>query len=332
MTEPAARLAVLVPCRDEAPTIARVVADFQRALPGAVVYVYDNASTDDTAQRAREAGAVVRREHRPGKGNVVRRMFADIDADIYVLVDGDGTYDAGAAPEMITMLVEDQFDMVVGVRRENVPDGDSAAYRNGHRLGNVFFSRLLRALFGGVFADVFSGYRVMSRRLVKSFPVASAGFEIETELTAHALDVRAACAELETDYRSRPEGSASKLRTWRDGWRIMLAALVFYKELRPFRFFGLVALALTVVALALGIPVFIDFLDSGLVRQFPTAILAAAIQVAAVVALTSGIMLDSIGRGRRETKMLTYLSLPSAADLVLPAMTERPQLKIARGP
>ncbi|HET7408053.1 MAG TPA: glycosyltransferase [Mycobacteriales bacterium] len=328
MTDTAARVAVLVPCRDEAATVAQVVFDFQHALPGAVVYVYDNASADDTGARAKAAGAVVRREMRPGKGTVVRRMFADIDADIYVLVDGDGTYDADAAPGMIRMLVEDQLDMVVGVRRESEED----AYRNGHRLGNAFFSRLLRMLFGGVFADVFSGYRVMSRRLVKSFPVASGGFEIETELTAHALDVRAACAEMPTVYRSRPEGSESKLRTWRDGWRIMMAAVVFYKELRPFRFFGLVAMLLTALAIALGVPVIAEFVRTGLVPQMPTAILAAAIQVAAVVAGTSGVVLDSIGRGRRETKLLTYLSLPSAADLVVPGVSERPaNLKVAGG-
>lgn len=309
------RIAVLVPCRDEAPTVGRVVEEFRAALPTAEVYVYDNCSTDDTAARAKDAGAVVRRESRAGKGNVVRRMFADLDADVYVLVDGDGTYDAWAAPAMVRALVEDQLDMVVGVRRSAAR---LEAYRAGHAWGNRLFTRLVRSLFGGAFSDVFSGYRVLSRRLVKSFPVLSTGFEIETELTAHALDVRAACAEVDTAYGSRPEQSQSKLRTWNDGTRILLKAIVFYKELRPARFFGWVAALLTAGALALGVPVVADFVQTGLVARVPTAILATAIQIAALVSLTSGVVLDSVGRGRRETKMLSYLALPPPTELSVP--------------
>jgi glycosyltransferase involved in cell wall biosynthesis len=299
-------IAVLVPCRNEEQSVAQVVTDFRAALPTSTIYVYDNCSTDRTADRAREAGAILRVESRPGKGNVVQRMFADVDADIYVLVDGDATYDAAAAPAMVKLLVEDDLDMVVGTRDAESDD----AYRRGHDTGNRLFNRYLRVLFGGEFTDVFSGYRVMTRRFVKSFPCASEGFEIETEITAHAVEINAPCAEFRTHYGARHEDSSSKLHTLRDGARIGLRALLLFKELRPLRFFGFLCLFLTIVAWALGIPVIVEFAETGLVARFPTAILAAAIQIVALVCLTSGIVLDSVRRFRRDTKRLAYLSIP----------------------
>ena len=299
-------MAVLVPCHNEEAAIAAVVSDFEAALPGAAIYVYDNCCTDATADIATRAGAIVRTEKRPGKGNVVRRMFADVDADIYVLVDGDGTYDAAAAPTMVKMLCDDRLDMVIGVR---APVEGHAVYRRGHDWGNRMFNSLLRWLFRGNFTDVFSGYRVMSRRFVKSFPAISEGFEIETEMTAHAVDIDAPCAELSTHYRERHEDSASKLNTYRDGWRIFRKAMILFKEMRPLRFFTIIFAALTALAWGLAIPIIIEFAETSKVPRFPTAILAAAIQIVALVCLSSGIVLDNVGRLRRDVKRLAYLSI-----------------------
>jgi len=301
-------VAVLVPCLNEARSIGRVVHDFQAALPAATIFVYDNNSTDATVEVAAAAGAEVRRETRQGKGHVVRRMFADVDADIYVIVDGDGTYEAASAPAMISRMMVDQLDMVVGRRDATQAEGE--AYRRGHATGNQVFSRILRMFFGGTFTDVFSGYRVMSRRLVKSFPVTSSGFEIETEITAHAVAVEAASAEVDTPYRARHEDSPSKLRTYRDGVRILTTAVRLFKNLRPMRFFSIIAGVLTVVAIALGLPILIEFFRTGLVPRLPTAVLAAAIEIVAFVALSAGLVLEGIHSVRREVRRLAYLAEP----------------------
>ncbi|MPZ74261.1 MAG: glycosyltransferase [Nitriliruptorales bacterium] len=301
------RISVLLPCHNEEHTIGHVVRDFQEALPTATVYVYDNASTDRTAERAQAAGAVVRREPRLGKGTVVCRMFADIDADVYVMADGDGTYDASAAPGMVRLLVHEVLDMVVGCRAPASDGG--AAYPRGHVFGNRLFNRLLKVLFGGVFADVFSGYRVLSRRFVKSFPVRFTGFEIETELTTHTVDIGLPYAEVMTDYRARDLQSKRKLRTVRDGVRIMWAAVMLFKEMRPMRFFTLIAATLTTIAVLLGAVVVRVFLTTGLVLRLPTAVLSAAIQIVAFICLTAGIILDSVTRSRREARRLVYLAL-----------------------
>jgi glycosyltransferase involved in cell wall biosynthesis len=304
------RIAVLVPCKDEANSVARVIHDFRAALPGCSVYVYDNNSTDDTAEIARAAGAIVRAEPSPGKGNVVRRMFADIEADVYVMVDGDGTYEAEAAPSMVRMLFEQSLDMVIGNRVTEVDE----AYRRGHVLGNKFFNWLHQFLFGSSFHDVFSGYRVMSRRLVKSFPTMAPGFEIEAELTAHALDIRAPCAELPTRYVARADDSNSKLRTFRDGIRILIRSLLWYKEMQPARFFGAFFGVFAVAGLVLAIPVIDEFARSGQVPRFPTAILAASLELLAFLFLAAGVILDSIARRHREVKRLHYLQLLSPVE------------------
>lgn len=304
------QLAVLIPCHNEAASITRVVEDFRRELPSATVYVYDNASTDATAERARAAGAVVRAEPTKGKGNVVRRMFADIEADVYVLVDGDGTYDPSAAAVMVKHLLAHKLDMVVGSR---VPiEGNPDVYRKGHTSGNAIMTRLLRALFGGEFTDIFSGYRVLSRRFVKSLPVSSSGFEIETEISTHAVRVRAACSEVRTNYGSRGDDSASKLRTYRDGTRILLTMFRLFEEIRPLLFFGICFGLLTVAALALGIPVVNEYAHSGQVLRFPTAILAVSMQVVAFICLAAGIILRSVGNARDEQRRLVYLQIPPA--------------------
>jgi glycosyltransferase involved in cell wall biosynthesis len=317
------RIAVLVPCRNEERSIAEVVTGFRAALPAAEVYVYDNASTDDTIARALDAGASVGIERRRGKGNVVCRMFADLDADIYVLVDGDGTYDASAAPAMVDLLVRERLDMVVGARTAVGADA-AAAYPRGHMFGNWLFTRLFRMLFGTAFTDVFSGYRIVSRRFVKSFPVRFPGFEIETELAAHTVDIGLPYAEVVTAYRARGEGSERKLRTVRDGFRIAVAAVLLFKEMRPARFFALIALLLTALALALGIPVVNEFIDTGLVLRLPTAVLAASIQIVAFICLTAGLVLDSVCRGRREARRLVYLSLPAIPGPLLDRPAGRP--------
>jgi glycosyltransferase involved in cell wall biosynthesis len=296
-------IAVLVPCHNEAASVATVVHDFQAALPQATVYVYDNRSTDDTAMLARAAGAVVRTEREPGKGNVVRRMFADVEADIYVLVDGDATYEAAAVPGMVARLVGESLDMVVGNR---VADA-TRAYPRGHVLGNRFFNALHRALFGSAFTDVFSGYRVLSRRMVKSFPTMAPAFEIEAELTLHALDIRAPWAEVPTTYRERHEGSSSKLRTFRDGTRILFRSLLLYKEMHPARFFGAFFALFALLGVLLAVPVVEEFARTGQVPRFPTAILAASLELLAAICLVAGVILDSIARRHREVKRLNYL-------------------------
>jgi glycosyltransferase involved in cell wall biosynthesis len=306
------RVAVLVPCLNEQRAVATVVADVRSALPGAAVYVYDNGSSDDTAEVARRAGAVVRHEPVVGKGNVVRRMFADIDADVYVMIDGDDTYDASAAPAMVRSLIDENLDMVVGAR---VSDS-TMAYRRGHVVGNKAFSRLHAFLFGSGFGDVFSGFRVLSRRLVKSFPTTANGFEIEAELSIHALDIKASCKEVPTRYRARGEHSASKLRTFRDGCRILLRSMLLYRELHPARFFGAFFVAFAAAGLVLAVPVLSEFARSGQVPRFPTAILAASLELLAVIVLTCGVILDSIARRHREVKRLHYLQHAAPADLV----------------
>lgn len=303
-----ARVAVVIPCHNEERTIAEVVRGFAQALPEAELFVYDNCSTDATGQQAQTAGAVVRREPRLGKGNVVRRMFADVDAHVYVIVDGDGTYDPGAARTMVDLLLDERLDMVVGCRSP-APD-DDVVYRKGHAFGNVAFTRILRMVFGGDFTDVFSGYRAISRRLVKSFPAQSAGFEIETELSVHAVQLGVPCAEVATTYRSRQCDSISKLRTGRDGVRILLTALGLFRHMRPLQFFGSLFVLLTALAVALGIPVVDEYVRTGLVARFPTAILAAAIQTVAFICLTCGLVLENVVGARKEARRLAYLQIP----------------------
>ena len=303
------RIAVLVPCRNEVVAIAGVVRDFARHLPGATLYVYDNNSTDGTAAAARAAGAVVRRETRPGKGSVVRRMFADVEADIYVLIDGDGTYDAGTAPAMVRLLVEDGLDMVNATR----VDEAAAAYRPGHRLGNAVLSGLVARLFGREITDMLSGYRVFSRRFVKSFPALATGFETETEFTVHALALRMPVGEHPSAYRERAAGSESKLRTVSDGLRILRTIVVLVKEERPLAFFAAAAGLLLALAVLLALPVVATFLRTGLVPRLPTAVLSTGLALLSFLALACGLILDSVARGRREVKRLAYLRLPGVA-------------------
>ena len=300
------RIAVLVPCFNEEAAVATVVRDFRKALPKAEIFVYDNNSSDRTAMVAREAGAEVRSERRQGKGHVVRRMFADIDADIYVLVDGDATYDAASAPRMIEALVSDHLDMVVGLRIDKV----QAAYRTGHRAGNWMLTRFLSSVFGQAFTDILSGYRVFSRRFVKSFPVLSDGFEIETELAVHALELALPVAEIETPYYARPEGSFSKLNTWHDGFRILGTILKLYRSERPLRFFAVIGVVLTLISIGLAIPIIITFVEQGIVPRLPTAVLSMGLMILAMLSLSSGMVLDTVTRGRREMKLLAYLSQP----------------------
>ncbi|WP_310468421.1 glycosyltransferase family 2 protein [Sphingomonas sp.] len=303
------RIAVLLPCYNEEATIAATVAGFRAALPSAAIYVYDNNSRDRTRELAAAAGAIVRSERQQGKGHVVRRMFADIDADIYVMADGDLTYDPKAAPAMAELLVADQLDMVVGTRRHEEKD----AYRGGHVLGNRIFTGLLAGLFGRSFTDIFSGYRLFSRRFVKSFPVLSSGFEIETEISVHALELRMPVGEVETSYAARPEGSESKLSTLGDGWRIFKTILTLYRIERPVLFFGLIGSALMVLAVLLSIPLVMTYLDTGLVPRVPTAILITGLGIVAVLCFFAGLILDTVTRGRREVRRLAYLALPGPA-------------------
>ncbi len=298
-------VAVLIPCHNEALSIARVVASFREVLPDATVFVYDNCSTDDTAARARAAGAVVRAEPWPGKGNVVRRMFADIDADVYLMADGDGTYDAAMAPLMLRRLVAEHLDMVVGTRR----DVFTNAHRAGHGVGNRIFNRAYRGLFGPLFTDIFSGYRVFSRRFVKSFPAMSSGFEIETEMSVQASQLRMPVAEIETRYGEREEGSASKLRTWHDAFRILFTFLVLYKQIRPARFFGYIAGALTLLALGLGYPLLDTYVETHTVPRLPTALLSTGLVLLAAICSIAGLILDSVAAGRLEHKRLVYLRM-----------------------
>jgi glycosyltransferase involved in cell wall biosynthesis len=300
------RVAVLVPCFNEEAAVATVVADFQKALPAAAIYVYDNNSSDRTAAVARDAGASVRSERRQGKGHVVRRMFADIDADIYVLVDGDATYDAPSVSKMIEALKSDHLDMVVGLR----VDQAQAAWRPGHRTGNWLLTSFLAAVFGRAFKDILSGYRVFSRRFVKSFPVLSDGFEIETELSVHALELALPTAEIETPYFARPEGSVSKLNTWRDGFRILLTILKLYRSEKPLRFFAALGILVGLISVSLAIPVFVTYLEQGTVPRLPTAMLSMGLMVVAMLSVSSGLVLDTVTRGRREMKLLAYLAHP----------------------
>jgi glycosyltransferase involved in cell wall biosynthesis len=299
-------VAVLVPCRNEALTVARVVADFSNALPGSCVYVYDNASVDKTAEVARVAGATVRAERVPGKGGVVRRMFAEIEAEIYIVVDGDATYDSTRAPEMVALLVDGNLDVVTGVRDEAA---DSGAYRRGHRAGNRAFNVLLGLLFGNRPADMLSGYRVLSRRFVKSFPADARGFDIETELTVHALEMRLPTTELPTRYSSRPEGSASKLSTWRDGFSILAMMARLFRDVRPLPFFSAFAVVFAAAGLALGTDVVVVFIETGLVPRLPSAVLATGLMLLAALSFACGMILDSVARGRREAKRLAYLAV-----------------------
>lgn len=309
MTAPAEiSVAVLIPCLDEATTIGTVVADFRAALPDATIYVYDNGSRDATAQVATAAGAVVRTVGRRGKGHVVRRMFADVEADLYLLVDGDDTYDAAAAPRLIDRLVRDGLDMVVGTRE---PAGPDHSYRFGHRLGNRLLTSAVAFVFEDEFTDMLSGFRVLSRRFVKSFPALASGFETETELTVHALELRMPTGEEATTYSARPTGSQSKLRTVGDGVRILFTIARLYETERPFAFFSVVGAVLATVSVILAIPLVGTYLDTGLVPRFPTAILAASIMILAFLAITSGIILETVTRGRRELKNLMYLSYPA---------------------
>src|SRR5664279_5686726 len=304
MTTPTMRIAVLVPCFNEEAAVATVVADFRKSLPSAEIFVYDNNSTDRTVAVAREAGAQVRSERRQGKGHVVRRMFANVDADIYLLVDGDATYDAASAPRMIEALISDHLDMVVGLRVDQV----QAAYRPGHRTGNWLLTSFLSQVFGQAFKDILSGYRVFSRRFVKSFPVLSDGFEIETELSVHALELALPVAKVETPYYARPEGSVSKLNTWRDGFKILGTILRLYRSEKPLRFFTVIGAFLVLVSIGLAIPVIITYLEEGLVPRLPTAVLSMGLMIVAVLSVSSGLVLDTVTRGRREMKLLAYLS------------------------
>ena len=301
------RVAVLIPCYNEAAAIAAVVRDFRAALPGARVYVYDNNSTDRTRELAAEAGATVRLETRQGKGHVVCRMFADVDADVYVLVDGDDTYDAASAPKMVERLIAEQLDLVTGVRVSH----SAGAYRPGHVLGNRLLTGLVGSLFENRFSDMLSGYRVFSRRFVKSFPALVAGFEIETAFTIHALELRMPCAELATPYKDRPAGSASKLRTYHDGFRILLTILRLLLEVRPLALLGSCAILSAATSLALAIPLFITYAQTGLVPRQPTAVLSASLMLLAFLSLATGLILDSVTLGRREAKRLAYLDIPA---------------------
>jgi glycosyltransferase involved in cell wall biosynthesis len=307
MTASSLRIAVLVPCYNEEAAVASVVKGFRQALPTAQIYVYDNNSKDRTAEVAREAGAEVRSERRQGKGHVVRRMFADVDADLYVLVDGDATYDAPSAPRMIEKLVSEHLDMVVGLR----VDQEQAAYRRGHRAGNWMLTAFLSSVFGQAFKDILSCYRVFSRRFVKSFPVLSDGFEIETELTVHALELAMPVAEVETPYYARPEGSFSKLNTWGDGFRILRTILKLYRSEKPLRFFMAIGAFLALVSIGLAIPILVVYLETGLVPRLPTAVLSTGLMIVAVLSASSGLVLDTVTRGRREMKLLAYLSQPT---------------------
>ncbi|HEX8485661.1 glycosyltransferase family 2 protein [Sphingomonas sp.] len=300
-------IAVLLPCFNEEAAIAQTVAGFRAALPSARIYVYDNNSTDRTIAVARDAGAIVRCERIQGKGNVVRRMFADVDADIYIMADGDATYDAASAPALVARLLDDQLDMIVGARVSEA----ELAYRRGHRFGNALLTGMLARLFGRSFTDILSGYRVFSRRFVKSFPSLSSGFEIETEISVHALELKMPCAEIATPYFARPEGSASKLSTYGDGWRIGRTIVTLYRIERPLLFFGSIGMALALLAVALAVPLVLTYMQTHLVPRFPTAILVTGLVILAALNLFAGLILDTVVRGRREVRRLAYLAYPA---------------------
>ena len=306
LPSPQPRIAVLLPCYNEEAAIGQTIAGFKKALPGAAIYVYDNNSRDKTVEKAKKAGAIVRTERMQGKGHVVRRMFADVDADVYIMADGDLTYDPKAAPAMVEQLLGEQLDMVVGTRQHEAKE----AYRGGHVLGNRIFTGLLAKLFGRSFSDIFSGYRAFSRRFVKSFPVLSEGFEIETEMSVHALELRMPVGEVITAYGARPEGSESKLSTYRDGWRILKTIGTLYRVERPVLFYGMIGALLVIAAIILAIPLVLTYLDTGLVPRFPTAILVTGMVIVAVLCFFAGLILDTVTRGRREMRRLAYLAQP----------------------
>ena len=304
------RIAVLLPCYNEEAAIGQTVAGFRAALPDATIYVYDNNSRDRTREVAGAAGAVVRAERMQGKGNVVRRMFADVEADVYVMADGDATYDAAAAPELVSRLVGEQLDMVVGARRSEVEE----AYRRGHRFGNRLLTGMLARIFGRTFTDILSGYRVFSRRFVKSFPALSRGFETETEISVHALELAMPVAEVVTAYGARPEGSHSKLSTYRDGWRILRTILHLFRIERPVLFYGGFAALLAAAAVVLAIPLVVTYAQTHLVPRFPTAIFVTGLMIVAVISFAVGLILDTVVRGRREVRRLAYLALPAVGQ------------------
>lgn len=308
LSEP--RIAVLVPCYNEATTIRSVVTRFAAALPQAKIYVYDNNSTDGTAEVARQSGGIVRHEPRQGKGNVIRRMFADTEADIYILVDGDDTYDAGAAPKLVEQLRRNRLDFVNAARRAE----NAAAFRRGHRAGNRLLSAIVELIFGRQFSDMLSGYKIFSRRFVKSFPAVSRGFEIETELAIHALQLRMPSAEVEASYVDRPEGSHSKLRSYRDGTRILLLIARLVKDEKPLMFFGLMGIAFVLAGIALGVPIVIEYFHTGLVPRIPTAILSCGVITIGVLSILAGLILDVITLARHELKRLAYLAVPAFDD------------------
>jgi glycosyltransferase involved in cell wall biosynthesis len=301
------RIAVLLPCYNEEAAIAQTIAGFRAALPDAAIYVYDNNSRDRTIEIARAAGAIVRSERMQGKGHVVRRMFADIDADIYVMADGDATYDAASAPRLIARLAQEQLDMVVGSRVGEAVE----SYRRGHRLGNRMLTGMLARLFGRSFSDILSGYRVFSRRFVKTFPVLSEGFEIETEISVHALELKMPVAEIETPYFARPEGSESKLSTYSDGWRILRTIVTLYRVERPMLFFGVIGAVFAALAVILAVPLIVTYMQTHLVPRFPTAILATGLMILAFLNGFAGLILDTVVRGRREVRRLAYLAHPA---------------------
>jgi glycosyltransferase involved in cell wall biosynthesis len=307
MMAPTPRIAILLPCYNEAAAIGQTVTDFRAALPDATIYVYDNNSQDDTALVARRAGAIVRTERMQGKGHVVRRMFADVEADIYVMADGDATYEAAAVSSLVASLISENLDMVVGARKSEV----EAAYRRGHRFGNAMLTGMLARLFGRTFSDILSGYRVFSRRFVKSFPVLSSGFEIETEISVHALELRMPVTEIVTAYAARPEGSESKLSTYRDGWRILNTIVRLFRHERPLMFFGVIAGLLAVAAVILSVPLILTYSETGLVPRFPTAILATGLMIMASLSAACGLILDTVVRGRLEMRRLAYLAWPA---------------------
>jgi glycosyltransferase involved in cell wall biosynthesis len=304
------QVAVLIPCYNEERAIGKVVADFRGSLPEATIYVYDNNSTDETIDVAQRAGAVVRRETRQGKGYVVRRMFNDIEADVYVLVDGDATYDAPSASQMIAKLLDDHLDMVVATR----VDAEEKAYRRGHRTGNLLFSGFVAHIFGRAFTDILSGYRVFSRRFVKSFPILAGGFEIETELTVHALELELPVGEMATPYYSRVAGSESKLSTWEDGFRILGTILKLYRSERPLPFFGALAATFAFISIGLAVPIFITYVQEGLVPRLPTAVLSTGLMLLAFLSMACGLILDTVTRGRREAKLIAYLALRAPGE------------------
>ncbi|HSM95679.1 MAG TPA: glycosyltransferase family 2 protein [Rhizomicrobium sp.] len=314
MSETPPRIAVLIPCYNEEAAIGQTVADFRAALPSATVYVYDNNSRDQTIPRAKAAGAVVRSEPRQGKGAVVRRMFADIEADVYILVDGDDTYDASVAPALVKKLLEESYDIVSGRRIATAKD----AYRAGHVLGNKLLTGLTALMFNVRLLDMLTGYRIMSRRFVKSFPVISTGFAIETELTVHAVRLLMPMVEIDTKYKERPEGSVSKLSTYKDGFKILFTIISLVREERPFVFFGALFAIFAILSLILGIPVVIEYLHTGFVPRLPTAVLAVALMLLAFLSLFSGLILDTVTRGRWELKRLSYLAISGPQNLNKP--------------